>query len=61
MRRGKSRVLGLSGTIGKLTRALAGVSDLAQLTPRKAATLYDRLSTRPSARPLAAGAPSRRS
>ena len=33
----------ISGTIGKLTRALAGVSDLAQLTPRKAATLYDRL------------------
>ena len=44
----------VSGTIGKLTRALAGVSDLAQLTPRKAATLYDRLSTRPSktGRPL---------
>lgn len=40
----------VAGTIGKLRNALASVDDLAQITPRKAAQLYQRLCTRPSAR-----------
>lgn len=40
----------VAGTIGKLRTMFAGVADLAQLTPRRAAALYQRLHSQTSQR-----------